>query len=46
MAKDELTGNLATDELLNYAAQANFHHTIDSSSFEAARQISTSIFNK
>jgi hydroxymethylglutaryl-CoA lyase len=46
MAKDELTGNLATEALLNYAAQANFHHTIDSSSFEAARQISTSIFNK
>ena len=44
MAKDELTGNLATEALLNYAAQANLHHTIDSSSFEAARQMSTSIF--
>lgn len=44
MAKDELTGNLATEALLNYAAQANLHHTIDSASFEAARQLSTSIF--
>lgn len=44
MAKDELTGNLATEALLHYAAQANLHHTIDSSSFEAARQLSTSIF--
>lgn len=44
MAKDELTGNLATEALLNYAAQANLHHTIDSASFEVARQLSTSIF--
>jgi hydroxymethylglutaryl-CoA lyase len=44
MAKDELTGNLATEALLNFAAQANLHHTIDSASFEAARQLSTSIF--
>ena len=44
MAKDELIGNLATEALLNYAAQANLHHTIDSASFEAARQLSTSIF--
>lgn len=44
MAKDELTGNLATEALLNYAAQANLQHTIDSTSFEAARRISSSIF--
>jgi hydroxymethylglutaryl-CoA lyase len=44
MAKDELTGNLATEALLNYVAQADLHHTIDSASFEAARQLSTSIF--
>ena len=44
MAKDELTGNLATEALLNYAAQANLYHTINSASFEAARQLSTSIF--
>ena len=44
MAKDELTGNLATEALLHYAAQANLHHTIDGASFEAARQLSTSIF--
>ena len=46
MAKDELTGNLATEALLIYANQANLNHAIDSTSFEAARQISTSIFNK
>jgi hydroxymethylglutaryl-CoA lyase len=46
MAKDELTGNLATEALLNYANQANLNHAINSNSFEAARQISTSIFNK
>lgn len=45
MAKDELTGNLATEALLNYAAQANLYHAIDSNSFETARQISTSIFH-
>lgn len=44
MAKDELTGNLATEALLNYAAQANLQHTIDSTTFEAARRISSSIF--
>ena len=44
MAKDELTGNLATEALLHYAAQTNLNHTIDSASFEAARQLSTSIF--
>ncbi len=46
MAKDELTGNLATEALLNYANQANLNHAINSNFFEAARQISTSIFNK
>ena len=45
MAKDELTGNLATEALLNYAAQANLNHTIDSAFFETARQISTLIFH-
>lgn len=44
MAKDELTGNLATEALLIYAAQANLQHTIDSTSFEVARRISSSIF--
>ena len=44
MAKNELTGNLATEALLNYATQANLYHTINSASFEAARQLSTSIF--
>ncbi len=44
MAKDELTGNLATEALLHYAAQTNLNHTIESASFEAARQLSTSIF--
>jgi hydroxymethylglutaryl-CoA lyase len=46
MAKDELTGNLATEALLNFAQDAEINHAIDSTSFEAARQISTSIFNK
>jgi hydroxymethylglutaryl-CoA lyase len=46
MAKDELTGNLATEALLNFAQGAQLHHAIDINSFEAARQISTSIFNK
>jgi hydroxymethylglutaryl-CoA lyase len=46
MAKDELTGNLATEALLHFAQAAQLHHAIDSNAFEAARQISTSIFNK
>ncbi|MCF8202765.1 MAG: hydroxymethylglutaryl-CoA lyase [Crocinitomicaceae bacterium] len=46
MAKDELTGNLATEALLHLAQAAKLHHAIDSNAFEAARQISTSIFNK
>jgi hydroxymethylglutaryl-CoA lyase len=46
MAKDELTGNLATEALLNFAQDAEINHAIDSTSFEAARLISTSIFNK
>jgi hydroxymethylglutaryl-CoA lyase len=45
MAKDELTGNLATEALLNFAQDAEIIHSINSTSFEAARQISTSIFN-
>ena len=44
MAKDELTGNLATEALLNYAAQLHLNHAIDSASFETARLMSTSIF--
>lgn len=44
MAKDELTGNLATEALLNYAAQLHLNHTIDSASFETARLMSTTIF--
>lgn len=46
MAKDELTGNLATEALLHFAQDTQLHHAIDSNAFEAARQISTSIFNK
>jgi hydroxymethylglutaryl-CoA lyase len=45
MAKDELTGNLATEALLGFAQDAQLHHAVDSNSFEMARQISTSIFN-
>ncbi|MFM7007446.1 MAG: hydroxymethylglutaryl-CoA lyase [Flavobacteriales bacterium] len=44
MAKDELTGNLATEALLQFAANQKITHHIDVHSFQIARQISTSIF--
>jgi hydroxymethylglutaryl-CoA lyase len=44
MAKDDLTGNLATEALLAYVQKAQIKHSIDKVAFEAARQISTSIF--
>jgi hydroxymethylglutaryl-CoA lyase len=45
MAKDDLTGNLATEALLKFAQDAQINHAIDNNSFETARQISTSIFH-
>ena len=44
MAKDDLTGNLSTEALLAYVQKAQIKHSIDEVAFEAARQISTSIF--
>lgn len=44
MAKDELTGNLATEVLLEVLEQENHPHSIDDRSLQLARQISSTIF--
>lgn len=44
MAKDDLTGNLATEVMLDFCDQQNLNLTIDTAAFETARQLSTSIF--
>lgn len=46
MAKDELTGNLATEALILGSSSVAYKHHIDLQAFEAARSLSTSIFNK
>lgn len=44
MAKDELTGNLATEALLQILAEAKLEQQLDLQAFELARLLSTSIF--
>lgn len=44
MAKDELTGNLATEALLDFLNQHQIENKINGDLFETARQISTTIF--
>ena len=46
MAKDELTGNLATEALILGSSSVIYKHHVDLQAFEAARSFSTSIFNK
>ena len=46
MAKDELTGNLATEALILGSSSVIYKHHVDFQAFEAARSLSTSIFNK
>jgi len=46
MAKDELTGNLATEALVLDATFNGYKHQIDLQAFDVARSISNSIFNK
>jgi hydroxymethylglutaryl-CoA lyase len=46
MAKDELTGNLATEALILGSSSVIYKHHVDLQAFEAARSLSTSIFNK
>ena len=44
MAKDELTGNLATEALLDYLNQHQIENKLNRDEFDTARQISTTIF--
>jgi hydroxymethylglutaryl-CoA lyase len=46
MAKDELTGNLATEALVLDATFTGYKHQVDLQAFDVARSISNSIFNK
>jgi hydroxymethylglutaryl-CoA lyase len=45
MAKDDLTGNLSTEALLQLAESKKIKHQINPNAFEAARILSHSIFN-
>ena len=45
MAKDELTGNLATETIFEVCVQQGISNGIDSLAFQKANRIATSIFN-
>jgi hydroxymethylglutaryl-CoA lyase len=45
MAKDELTGNLATETIHEVCVQQGIVNGIDSLAFQKANRIATSIFN-
>ena len=45
MAKDELTGNLATETIFDVCVQQGIANGIDSQAFQKANRIATSIFN-
>jgi hypothetical protein len=44
MAKDDLTGNIPTEEVLNYFLNRHIETGIDKRSFENAFQFSSQIF--
>ncbi|SNT39026.1 hydroxymethylglutaryl-CoA lyase [Ekhidna lutea] len=45
MAKDDLTGNMATEKMLNYFQSREVEMGLDMSEFEKAMSLSTSVFN-
>jgi hydroxymethylglutaryl-CoA lyase len=45
MAKDELTGNLATETILDVCVQQGIANGIDSQAFQKANRLATAIFN-
>ena len=45
MAKDELTGNLATETILDVCVQQGIANGIDSQAFQKANRLATTIFN-
>jgi len=44
MAKDDLTGNMPTENVLDYFAQINSHTTINKKAFDRAYQLSSQVF--
>jgi hydroxymethylglutaryl-CoA lyase len=46
MAKDELTGNLSTEELISFISNYNLSHSIDSEKLKTASELCWSIFNQ
>ena len=45
MATDDLTGNMATEELLLFAKNNNLGLGLDLQKFEQAKEFSTKVFN-
>lgn len=45
MAKDDLTGNMATEEVLSYLKMSNLTISVDSEKFEDSRAIAQTIFH-
>ena len=45
MAKDELTGNMPTEQLVSYFTDKKSEHNLDPLSFERAYNVATNIFN-
>lgn len=46
MAKDDLTGNMPTENLLNYFNEKNITHNLDETAFAEAQSIASHIFGK
>ncbi|MBT8273407.1 MAG: hydroxymethylglutaryl-CoA lyase [Bacteroidia bacterium] len=46
MAKDELTGNMPTEKLLNYFKEQNVSHVLDDKAFDVAFKSASNIFSQ